>query len=56
MFYEQILTLLFLINLTVCCAHDEETTVSGEWKITSVNSRDFYIKTNQSDMSWEFTS
>ncbi len=48
---KQILTLLFLINLIVSCAQNEQTNVSGEWKITSINSGDFYINTKTDSVS-----
>ena len=47
----RILTLLFLINLTVSCAQNERTNVVGEWKIISVDSRDFYLNTQTDSVS-----
>jgi hypothetical protein len=47
----RILILLFLINLTVSCAQNEQANVVGEWKIISVNSGDFYLNTKTDSIS-----
>jgi hypothetical protein len=53
---KRILILLFLINMTVSCAQNEQANVIGEWKIVSVNSGDFFlnIKTDSISISKEF--
>jgi len=48
---KRILTLLFLINLTISCAQNEQVNVVGEWKIISVNSGDFYLNTKTDSIS-----
>ncbi|PKQ43622.1 hypothetical protein [Confluentibacter flavum] len=47
-----ILTLLFLINLTISCAQNEQVNIVGEWKIISVNSGDFYLNTKKDSISF----
>lgn len=48
---KRILTLLFLISLTVSCAQNEKDKIIGKWKIVSVDSGDFYLNTKTDSIS-----
>ncbi|RLJ62412.1 hypothetical protein CLV86_2017 [Lacinutrix venerupis] len=48
---KRILTLLFLISLTVSCAQNEQDKIIGKWKIVSVDSGDFYLNTKTDSIS-----
>ena len=48
---KRILTLLFLISLTISCAQNEQDKIVGKWKIVSVNSGDFYLNTKTDSIS-----
>ena len=48
---KRILPFLFLINLTITCAQTKSENIIGEWKIISVNSRDFYLNTKADSIS-----
>jgi len=51
-----IITLLFLINLTISSAQNKSKNIIGKWKITSVNTGDIYLdtKTDSISISKEF--
>ncbi|HBH47913.1 MAG TPA: hypothetical protein DDX98_04705 [Bacteroidales bacterium] len=48
---KSILTLLFLISLTISCGQNEQEKIIGKWKIVSVNSGDFYLNTKTDSIS-----
>ena len=48
---KRILALLFLINLTITSAQNEQENIVGEWEIISVNSGDFYLNTKTDSIS-----
>ena len=48
---KKILTLLFLISLTISCAQNEQDKIVGIWKIVSVDSGDFYLNTKTDSIS-----
>ena len=53
---KRILTLLFLLNISVLFSQDGFKNIIGEWKIVSINSDDFYlnVKTDSTWISEEF--